>query len=207
VAFRPTDNVEAYDDMLRAVEALWRPDGTKNNNAEARNWVEKAIELDPKFAEAYAFLGWTYCNDAVNLWSQSRKVDLERASEFALKALALDDSNGDALALLARYDLMQRLFDQAVAAGERAIAINPNYAMSYMALSEALNASGKPEAGIRAAEKGMRLDPSSEDFYAAWTGCAYTIMGRYEEAISPFRRHLAVYPNNIVARFYLCCGL
>ena len=48
-----TDNLEAFDDFLRAWNICWR--FTKDDNARARQWAEKAIELDPKFADAYAF--------------------------------------------------------------------------------------------------------------------------------------------------------
>ena len=97
---RPTDNLEAYDDFLRGANTIWR--FTKDDNAKARQWIEKAIELDPKFAEAYALLGWSYLMDAWNQWSENPRADLEHASELAQKALALDDSNSTALALLER---------------------------------------------------------------------------------------------------------
>jgi adenylate cyclase len=76
--WQPTDNIEALDALLRAIEDLWR--GTKDDNAKARTWAEKAIALDAKFAEAYAFLGWTYCNDALSGWSQDPQADLARSS-------------------------------------------------------------------------------------------------------------------------------
>jgi adenylate cyclase len=123
-AFRPTDNLEAYDDFLRSVEYHYR--GTKDDEAKARQWVEKAVALDPEFGEAYSLLGWIYWNDAWNQWSENPKSDLQHSSELAAKALALDDSNTDALALRCDVDWMQRRFDQAVADGERAVAINPN---------------------------------------------------------------------------------
>ena len=53
-----TDNLEAYDTFLRGVDYFYRY--TKESNAQARPLFEKAIELDPQYAEAYAWLGWTY---------------------------------------------------------------------------------------------------------------------------------------------------
>ncbi|HKV54052.1 MAG TPA: adenylate/guanylate cyclase domain-containing protein, partial [Candidatus Binataceae bacterium] len=66
---RPTENLEAFDDYLRSVEYFFR--ATKDDNARARLWAEKAVELDPKFADAYVWLGWTYWNDAWNQWSEN----------------------------------------------------------------------------------------------------------------------------------------
>ena len=68
---QPTDNLEAYDDELRAIEHTWR--FTKDDNAGARQWSEKAIELDSKFAHAYASLGWSYFFDSYFRWSRTRR--------------------------------------------------------------------------------------------------------------------------------------
>jgi adenylate cyclase len=50
-----TENLEALDDFLRGAEYTWR--ATKDDNAKARQWVQRAIALDPKYADAYASLG------------------------------------------------------------------------------------------------------------------------------------------------------
>ena len=55
---RTTENLEAYDDLLRGTAYSIRL--TKEGNAKARPLYEKAIELDPKYAAAYAQLGWTF---------------------------------------------------------------------------------------------------------------------------------------------------
>jgi adenylate cyclase len=189
---RPTENLEAFDDFLRATQYYWR--FTKADFAKARQWVEKAIELDPKYAEAYAGLGWNHMGAAWNQWGDPR-ADLRDASELAQKALALDDTNSSALALLSEIDWMQLRYDQAVADGKRAVAINPNYAAGYSALSNALNIYGDPEGAIRAAQKAMRFDPSGRDLYLGNVGVAYVEMGRYEDAIRVLKQSLAVYPN------------
>jgi adenylate cyclase len=195
---RPTDNLEAFDDLLRALEYRFR--FTRDDNARARRWLEKAIKLDPKCATAYASLGLTYWTAAWNQWSENRQADLERASQLVQKALALDDSNSLALVLLSYIDWMQRRYDQAVVDAERAVAINPNYAQGYTALSDALALSGfKPEEALRAAEQAIRLDPAGQDFYAYAVGNADNQMGRYQEAVSFLKRNLAAHPNNLVA--------
>jgi adenylate cyclase len=84
-----TDNLEAYDYFLRGVDSYWRL--TKEANAQARQMLEKAIELDPQYAQAYASLGLTYWTEWNWRWSQDPQ-NLERAFELAQKAIALDDS-------------------------------------------------------------------------------------------------------------------
>ncbi len=64
---------------------------TKEANIQARQMFEKAIALDPQYAEAYAVLGWTYWQEWVLRWSADPQ-NLERALALAQQAIALDDS-------------------------------------------------------------------------------------------------------------------
>ena len=55
VVRKHTNNLEAYDAFLRGVEDFWR--FTKEANTQARQLFEKALALDPQYAEVYAWLG------------------------------------------------------------------------------------------------------------------------------------------------------
>ena len=123
-----TDNLEAYDYFLRGVEYCCRY--TKEANAQARQLFEKAIELDPQYAEAYAFLGSTYLAEWLFQWSPDPQ-NLERAFDLEQKALALDDSLPSAHLLLGKVYLWKKQHDQALAEAERAIALDPNNADGY----------------------------------------------------------------------------
>ena len=188
-----TTNLEAFDDMLRASEYWFR--FSKDDNAKARQWLEKAIQSDPKYAEAYAFLAGTYQGAVLFRWSANPQADVARASELAQKALSLDDSNGMALSELCEIDYLQRRFEQAVAEGGRCVTTNPNLPACYTGLSDALAVSNEPEEALRAAEKAMRLDPTHSDFYGFFIAVPYVLMGRYEEAIPLLKRHIAIYPG------------
>jgi tetratricopeptide (TPR) repeat protein len=190
---RLTENLEAFDDYLRAVEDWSR--GSKAYYDNSRQWIDKVLDLDPKYAEAYAFLGWLHLIAAWNQWSENPLADLKHASELAQTAFALADTNSSALALLCDSDWMQSQHDQDVADGERAVAINPNYAKGYQALSDALLNAGRPQEAVRSAKKAMRLDPAHEDFFGYDLGMAYVQMARYDAAIQILRRDLAAYPN------------
>jgi adenylate cyclase len=84
-----TDNLEAYDAFLRGHEYFLR--FTKEANAQARQIFEKALTLDPQYAEACAFLSWTYYMEWVLRWSADPQT-VERALALAQQAVALDDS-------------------------------------------------------------------------------------------------------------------
>jgi adenylate cyclase len=147
----------------------------------------------------YAVLGQIYWESALFEWSENAGADLERSRKLAEEAIAIDNSNVYALALLCNDDWMLRRFDQAVAEGKRAVALNPNYAEAYVALAMALNVSNKPEEGLRAIQKAAQLDPSPNDAYAFYNATDLVLMGQYQEAIPLLKSNLMAFPDNIFA--------
>ena len=91
---------------------------------------EKAVALDPQYAEAYAQLSCTYWLERALRWSADPQT-LERALALAQQALALDDSLPVAHSRLSFVYAQKQQYDQAIAEGERAIALDPNNADSY----------------------------------------------------------------------------
>jgi adenylate cyclase len=168
---KTTNNLEAYDYYLRGVEYWSRY--TKEANVQARQMFEKAIELDPQYAEAYAWLGIIYYHEWDWRWSQDPQT-LERALTLAQRAIALDDTLPLAHGLLGMVYAQQQQYGQALAEGERATALDPNYVGSYAMQAEALNFAGRSEDALRSAEKAMRLDPRAVLYLIqvgwAWAG-------------------------------------
>jgi TolB-like protein/class 3 adenylate cyclase len=113
-----TDNLDAYDAVLRAVE--YATHYTKEAYAQARQMYEQAIALDPQYADAYAGLGWTYYMDWFWRWSADPQT-LERAVALGQQALALDRSPPKAHSLLSRVYALQQQYDQALAESEQAM--------------------------------------------------------------------------------------
>jgi hypothetical protein len=95
---KPTENLEAYDYLLRGRDAYGR--NTRAANTEARALFEQAIQLDPAYASAYVALGWTRLRAAISGWTEFRDKALQEAGDLAGKSIALDDSNAEAYRLL-----------------------------------------------------------------------------------------------------------
>src|SRR5713226_3197692 len=195
-----TDNLEAYDDFLRGLE--YRQNFSEDGIAKARQMFEKAIVLDPKYARAYADLGFSYWMDWIFQWSHDPHT-LDRAFQLEQQAIALDDSLPVAHMALGETYLYKRQYDQATAEAERAIALDPNSAVGYRALADIMDFSGKSAEAVGLVEKAMRLDPRNRDLYLFLEGKSYNQMGRYEEAIPILKRHLARYPNSLGAHYNL----
>jgi len=192
LARKATDNLEAYDCYLRGRE--YRNRFTKEGNAQARQMLERAIALDSAYAEAYAELGWTHYVEWSFQWSQDPQV-LERALALGQKVIALDDSLARAHGLLGFVYARKQQHDQAIVEGERAIALDPNNADSYVAQAEVLNFAGRPEDALQMMEQAMRLNPHYPTWYLVESGWAYHLMGRYDEAIAVLKTVLLHNPN------------
>ncbi len=187
-----TDNLEAYDYVLRGVEYFWR--FTKKTNIQARQMYEKAIALDPQYAEAYARLGWTSWLEWSLRWSTDPQT-LERALALAQQALALDDSLPLTHSLLSEVYRIKQQYDQAIAEGERAIALDPNNADSYVWQANALNFAGRPEEALRRMEQAMRLNPHYPPDYLFRLGWTYYLTGRDTEAVTTLQESISRNPN------------
>jgi len=188
-----TDNLEAYDTFLRGADYFYR--FTKEGHAQARPLLEKTIELDPQYAEAYVYLGWTYLMAWIRQWSPDPQT-LQRTFELEERALALDDTLPQAHAILSRVYMSQAKYEPAVAAAERAIALDPNNADGYQALAIVFNNFGERTVeAIELAEKAIRLNPRYPFTYAFALGWAYRLVGRYEEAIAAQKQALLRNPD------------
>jgi adenylate cyclase len=195
---KTTSDVEAYDYYLRGMDYFLRY--TKEANAQARQMFEKAIELDPTYAEVYPSLGFTYWQEWWSQWNPNPQT-LEQAFALAQKAIALDDSSPTAHLLLASVYLQKKQHEQALTEAERTAALAPNSVLSYTVLGQLLNFMGRLEEAVKVVEKAVRLDPRSPVFYLWTLGQTYRLMGRYEEAIAAQKRALTVNPN------YLPCSV
>jgi adenylate cyclase len=199
-----TDSLEAYDAFLRGLEATFRAyyEARKDTNIQAHQMFERAIELDPRYAQAYSYLGITYLNEWFYRWNFTPQT-LERAGELARQVITLDESFPQAHTILGAVYMWQKQHDLAIKEAERAVALDPNLAEGYSTLGNILGIAGRPEEGIVMTERAMRLNPRYPVLYLANLGIAYRLAGRYEEAIATAKRILARQPNFPPAYFML----
>jgi tetratricopeptide (TPR) repeat protein len=122
---------------------------------------------------------------------------------LAQQALALNDSLPTAHSLLSIVYVEKQQYDQALAEGERAIALDPNDADSYAVQAEVLNFAGRPEEALQAVEQAMRLNPRCPPWYLWVLGWAYRLTGRYAEAIAALKEAISRDPNFLLAHLNL----
>jgi adenylate cyclase len=195
----PTGVLEAYDLVLRGHDE--RKHTTRESNAEAHRLFTLALELDPRYAVAYAGLGWTVLQSWQLLWTTDRQT-LEQARGLAERAIGLDNTLGDAYRLLAQISLWQKEHDRAIAQAERGVALDPNDADGYETLAEILGWSGRADESVRIIRQAMRLNPHYP-FYYLWTlGHAYFLTEQRQEALGAFGKIVQQNPNFVPAYAY-----
>ncbi|TIL44603.1 adenylate/guanylate cyclase domain-containing protein [Mesorhizobium sp.] len=199
-----TDNLEAYDCFLRGREQLWRY--TREQNNQARELLQRAIELDPKFASAHAFLALAHGLDYINRWSTSLSMSVEQAEEFATRAVALDDRNPYAHWALGIINLHLRRHDMAIREAERTISLAPNLAEGHESLGNTLHYSGRSEEALACFDRAMALNPYYPDMFLHFQAQAMFQLGRYEDAAASLKRRLVRNPGTDVSRVLLAAS-
>jgi TolB-like protein len=181
----PLASLEAYDCWLRGLECIRR--GTVEADDEARGLFERALEIDPAYARAYAGLSLSHFNEwscqAWERWDEKERL----AHDYASRAVALDNTDAMVQVVLARILVYRRRYDEAAHHVERALQLNPNDTdvLVHAGLCHAYL--GDPEAALAAATKAMRLNPAFPPWYAAPAGLAYFLMGRDRECLETCR--------------------
>jgi TolB-like protein/Flp pilus assembly protein TadD len=191
---KPTENLDAYDYLLRGRDYYAR--NTRSANAEAKILFEHAIELDPDYASAYVALGFTRINSAYAGWTEFPDEALKQAESLAQKAIELDDGNAEAHALLGQVYLNLGQLDVARSETEHAIALNPNDAGSYAARGGVLVYSGRPKEAIESFEIAIRLNPRIGSSQFEPVGWAYYMERRYEEAVATLKAGIRTRPGD-----------
>lgn len=162
---------------------------SKLENEAARKRYRRAIELDPKFAEAYAALALTYLDDWRRRWGGSREESIEKAFELAHQAIQIDPSVPLAHFALGYISLyVHKGHEYAIEQAKKALALNPNYADGYALLSSAYFFSGYPEKALPLDRKAMRLNPASSFLYYVHLGRSYYFQEQYQQALEAFRK-------------------
>jgi len=97
-----------------------------------------------------------------------------------------------------RLHVDRQQHETAIAQAQRALALDPNDANSYLAIAYALIYAGRPQKALGFVEKAMRLDPHYPDYYLFILGLAHFHLDRYEEAVTFFEKALKLNPENYV---------
>ncbi len=182
-------SMDAWDLVVRALTHYWRI--TQHDNAAAQALLERAIAIDPAYGKALGLYATSHISGAHMGWADMATT-VPIAERAALQAVEADREDAWAHNGLGYTLLFQRRFDDAIAAFEQALRLNPNFAMAHALYGVTLCYAGRWQDGDAAARRALRLSPR-DPFAAIYCGVvAYAqFIGRnYTEAIRMARESL-----------------
>jgi serine/threonine protein kinase/Flp pilus assembly protein TadD len=187
---RCPQNAEAFDYYLRARDALYR--WTRNDVKSAIELFQRAIELDSRYAVAYAGLGEAYATLYQNFERKESYID--RSMEASRKALTYDATLSEAYAALGLAYFDKNMLDEALSAVQKAIELDPNSFVGYWILGRIYHTTDRDREAIELYKKVVALNP---DFYAVHMDLrtVYERLGDKENYDAAVRNELQVYPR------------
>ena len=184
------ETFDAWDYYLQAIAAFHR--NTKEGLDTAITHLEKAIKIDPSFANAYALLALCHAQMGLFGWMRPVRQAFEKAQNFADNAVRLAPSSPEANHALALVLSLTGQAQRAIMVARHATELNPNFAEAHVVLGFALVFCGDLEGAFTACRKAERANP--RDTRGSWLydtlGWIYFFRGDYEKAIELSEKQL-----------------
>ena len=183
-------NPQAYEVYLRGL-VYSRHEGVESKRT-SLDYFNRAIQLDPQWAEPHAQLARAYD------WIAGTGGHPEfypKAKAAALTAMRMDDKLAEAHTALA-FALLNGDWDWGRAAEEyqRALEINPNYSEAHHSYAELLMASGRSNEAIAEIRRAEELDPLLPAL-RVHVGMVYSCVGQHDRAIEQLRNTAQLNPD------------
>ena len=202
-----TNDIEAYDFLLRGREFLLGAAKTRETFKRATDFFARALELYPDYSQAYAGLGWAHLFDYQNGWTGDSGNAMQLAKQNVARALETDPNEPLAHVTAAILATFEADFERSKAEADIALVLNPNCTEAYACLGHICTLSGRPLDAIPMLEQAMVLDPLYIQQYLHLLGVANVVAGRYETAAVVLRQRILLVPGTDFSRALLAAAL
>jgi adenylate cyclase len=195
VARKDTNSAEAYEAFLQGWAHYWQD--TREDIAQAIPYLEKAVKLDPDYSRAYSALAASYWRSLLNDWSSSLGFTssemLEKTRQYLQEAM----KEPTPLAHLVASSMHgnEGRYQESIVEATRAIVLDANDPVGYIAMGKALVYAGSPAEGADVIKKAMRLNPHYPPTYLRALGFAQFGMEQFEAAAVSYEESIKRDPN------------
>ena len=204
---KPTENLRAYDFLLRALPEIHRQ--TAESAKRADEPLRKAIELDPGYPDALGMLADIIATRTVNGWHEKSWRGMEEALEMSRRALDAGPENSTCLACAAStYVLLARRFDEGLELAERALRLHPNSVFVRNRAGVAFTNCGESDKALEQFETAWRMNPQDPKAFT-FTGmaAAHFFARRFDACIAWGRRATDEASGANIARRHVAAAL
>lgn len=193
---------DAYEAYLRGLYHINKRD--RADLEESTAYFQRATEIDPDYALAYAGLADSYALQGSLLYMVRAPGDvMPKSKAAALRALEIDNGLGEAYTTLAYVEtLYDWNWDRSQQDFRQAIARKPNYAQAHLWYGMHLAAMGHHDESIAEVKRAQALDPLSLITNTS-VGLMLYFAGRYDDSIQQYHKVLELDPNFFVAHWEL----
>jgi TolB-like protein/class 3 adenylate cyclase len=188
---KPTESLDAYDCYLRGIANLHQ--WGRRTTDEALTLFYNTIELDPRFAKAYALAAYCRARRLLAGYVDDREGEKAEAERLARHAARLGTDGAIALSMAAiALVCAGRDFEVSIALIERALVLNPNLANAWITSGSVRLYNGESEMAIAHLEYALHLSPFDPFIGDIWNGIAFAhlLAGRYDQSLSVSERAL-----------------
>lgn len=186
----------AYDLTLMALPHFWA--SRREALEEAVRSLGAALERDPDYAPALAYMAWARGQIATYMWSDDPLRDFAEARRFADRAARIASDHGPTLvAIGAAYSLASEDPSEGTYYIDHALEIDNSNAWGWMRRGWALHYEGRPEAGLEAFRRAELLSPLDPFMFNVYIGRASCLrkLGRLDESVEMYRAGMRMTPG------------
>ncbi len=203
IQYVATSNAQAYDFYLRGRKYFYG--NSRRNFNHAIGMYERAIELDPKYALAWAGLADTY--SFMYRYVDASVAMVTKARESSERAVQLDPDSAEAHASKGLAQSIDVKSNEAEQEFETAIALNPNLFEAYLFYARYCLSRGNFEKAAKLFVQASEINASNYE-PLLYLGMAYSAMGRksdeidtYRHALELIKQHVQMNPDDARARY------
>jgi TolB-like protein len=175
-------SLTAYESWLYGMEELRQ--GTQQSDERARSFFERAIEISPSYSLAYSGMSLTYFNEwSCQLWERW-ELNQKGAFEWAQKAIALDEQNYVAAAVIGRVYLYEGEYEKAEHYIRLCLRLNSNDIDNLVNVASSLTFLGYATEAEALYEKVLLLNPLNINQYNQIGAFIAFELGNFEKCVA-----------------------
>lgn len=191
----------AREHFYRGVHEFMK--GQKEANAVARENFEEVARLVPQTSIGPTHVAFTHWIDAFRGWTPAAVHSFKAAAQWAERAMAMDDADGQAHTVMGHIHLLRREHDKALEVAEQAVTLRPACTNANAHLGNILYYCGRPADAADRIRQVMRISPVHPPWIKLVLASGCKESGQWDAAAQVAREVVRMKPDDIDARLVL----